>query len=318
MQAHKTIQITVQVLLLRPYFFVQNFGKHVREVIVKAVDFLDQLFLSGMEMLLLWGLLLRVPFIENTKTKPKSHYHIVSLTCHRDRVAYLLMKLSFEFFSQATHDFIVLDDGSLTAFDRNLFKLYGIVILPSISNEWQRKKYADLKYLFPQQEIIFLDSDILFYSYPKNLLQSHSLLYMSDYMSRYSLSHEEITYFMDIQPIERVNVGILRLNTSMLDINLYQFIEGCLLAVARSRNVEHYYIEQTVYSILFSQIARQSPKQIAVKELPVSYFLYARAIFNKEPIPAAPVCIHYTTFFRRQRIIDSLRLAIKTRFFTGE
>jgi hypothetical protein len=253
--------------------------------------------------------------------KPKHHACLnqekifVTVSSHKDRTALLINLLSLQYCLQShssKHKELchsVISDGSLTVLDKWLLKKAGVChFREPISKTFQAMKYIDLKKNYPYKYLILLDSDLIFFQYPKELFSKRNM-FMEDYASRYVLSNQEIEYFFKVLPIRSINAGIGVFNTKIINIPLYHMTADAVKKVALTRNVEEYYLEQTAYAILMRRVKK-------FVHLDNRYFLFARNVFNKEPIPLNKVCIHYTTLFEKQRVLDSLKICLRTHFFT--
>lgn len=234
---------------------------------------------------------------------------LVTVTQHSDRVWYLMMKLSLEYFSNQEFSFVAIDDGSLTAFDRHLLERYRVTVYRSVSRQFQKKKYTDLKTLFPHRQIMLIDSDVLFFAHPKQLLTATTAVYMQDFKSMYSLSNEEIAYLFGITPVEKLNAGLIKLHTDLIDLKILRRVEEGVEQTRQSRIMFDYFLEQTAYAIVMAQHPSQA--------LTDSYFLLGRKYLKQEAIPRHPVCIHYTGRFLHDLAWDAISLLITTHFFTS-
>lgn len=266
-----------------------------------------------LENFLFWALVLRVVISKDLtqQHEKKQNRKFVSVVCHRDRTAYLMTLLSLKktFPVNTNASFYVIDDGSLTEFDRWLFKKNGVSrVIKSQKKAFQEIKYLDLKKYFPNQTVVLLDSDVLFFRFPKQLFDPDPT-FMKDYISRYGLSDPEVKVFFGHDPVQLVNVGLGVIDTAKIDEKLYKNVELFLDKIEKSRNVERYYTDQTAYAILMS-------RQTQFKFLEKEYFLLAQNKFAHKKFPSNLVCIHYTTWFRKERILDSAKMLLITRCFT--
>lgn len=232
---------------------------------------------------------------------------IVSALNHAHLDAYLIMRLSLLLVSNTRLQFIVLNDGSLTTTDKQLLQYLNVKVKsPKNVSQWQDLKFTVIKTLFPSRSIILVDSDVIFYRNPHDLFSLKTeAAYMKDCFSRYSLSQVEIEHYFGVTPLPKVNVGIVKINTRFIPKDLFAKVHTVINKVDLSRNVETRFIEQTCYSILFSQFKK---KQQPLLALPDTYFLYPRALYSQEKNPPNVTCLHYTSWSEVKRIKDSYTL----------
>lgn len=117
-------------------------------------------------------------------------------------------------------------------------------------------KVLDLPLLSESPELVLLDSDILFFHTPRELLDPHSVsLYMQDVQTLYCASPSSPYAATGLSPVDRVNSGSIRVSLSALSL---ETLERCL-AIASFRSPEGepvYYTDQTL-----GQSGCRKPKQ---------------------------------------------------------
>ena len=196
------------------------------------------------------------------------------LICLRDFEMAVTSALVFNFFSNKMNNFIFHDDGSLTdqLEKRLLSKLPGTRVIrrktadnlakvtlknyPNIRAFREKQimalKFIDVKIWGEGNRIGYIDSDILFFKYPKEYLDSlkgniNINLFNKDISDAYVTNIDNFIKGVDMTPYPAVNAGLWVMNKS--DINLDQ-VERWLGNAFFKPFLNDYRLEQTLVSLL--------------------------------------------------------------------
>lgn len=253
-----------------------------------------------------------------------SNKKIVSMVCHRDVGAYLLVVKTLCFFSKSNNNFFAINDGSLTNFDKKYLSLHNnitVIDLPDnyIENleykfnlNWTTIKYIGIKKIFPNQKIWYMDCDIIFYKNPRDFLENNSIVFMNDVSSAYAFSKLEIEGLLHVKLIPKVNTGLFCINTSLIDDGIVRELNEMEKKIRKYRFMLYHHFEQTAYMVLFSKLKK---KNIVLKRLGNDYFLLPKSgskLINQQK---NIVCIHYTGLNVGQWINDGIKIIIKNKLF---
>lgn len=167
---------------------------------------------------------------------PRGEFSVHNLTCHADAEMTLWALKSFSFFSGVSPDIVIHDDGTLTAEDRESFARHLESCVVVERSEADRSLHDALKpfplcrrmrarpdfhcalklfdppFFSSHPMILLLDSDILFFRRPSELLERISQerpCFNSDYQDAYVATPEEVESSMGIELIRRVNAGLV-------------------------------------------------------------------------------------------------------------
>ena len=101
-------------------------------------------------------------------------------------------------------------------------------------------------------DVLLLDSDLLFFSRPEELLSWRSSnrsanLFIADIRSAYTLSKQEITAAFGVRVEDRINSGLLAVSRAAIDFSVIE-------TVLSNKKIwsDSWLIEQTIYAVLLS------------------------------------------------------------------
>lgn len=241
-------------------------------------------------------------------SKPsKNCPEIMSLVSHKDLLLLLVCLKTFFYFLKKIFSVTVVDDGSMNREDIKFLKYYvkNIRFIGAKEADKRAKSYLKGKKLCFQygkigghpyvrkslflpilsvsRKILLLDSDIIFFKKPTEIIDffkgnNNLVIFMSDYQDAYSISGIEAKYFFNCKLIKKLNSGILGFNSKEIDLDLAEkFLKYW------SNSYGRLFQMQTFYSLLFSKKDKNK-----VVRLPNSYFLDFGYRHVKEII-----CRHY-------------------------
>lgn len=246
-----------------------------------------------------------VPKILNANPIPitgESDFEIHVLVSKRDFLAMLWCLYSLYIYGYNEIGLVVHDDGSLETYHRE--KIESVfpgakVISRSESNDLMEKKLAnfpnckkfrnghatnlkvlDFCLLSRKSQIIFFDSDIIFYEAPTAIINNKpENIFLEDIWTNYCISIEELESIFNVKVPPKINIGFGKVNREFLDLN---FIEKAL-DIPQIRDAS-YIADQTLIALL---TARNG-----VKTIGHSYKMtLEKGIANK-------VIKHYTNIIR--------------------
>ena len=162
-------------------------------------------------------------------------------------------------------------------------------------------KLVDVKLLSEAPRVLLLDSDVLFFRRPDELLRAvhgahDGMLFQRDAGSTYNLTLDEARTELGIELAPRVNTGIMLFATNAVDLRRCE----ALLehpSVARQTG----WIEQTLYALVASERDR-------VRYLPAEYLVS----LEPEEHLASLVARHYAGPSRRYLTEEGLPFALQT------
>lgn len=245
------------------------------------------------------------------KNFPNSNTKIITVLQHRDIVAYLSMITSLRLATKKSFNFYAVNDGTLTPKDKQILSKYDSKVvgfnIPSkfIEWHWQTLKYYSLKKLFPNSNIVIIDSDVLFFKYPEMLLSPKSNVFMDDLKSFYSISDIESKYFFGFTPIKSLNAGVLAINTNNIDQKIFVKLFKILNKIEQSSEVNYHVAEQTAYALMFSKLS----KKTRIQRLNENYLIFPK--IKPEYSIVNTVCIHYTGYYNVERRVQTLSFVVK-------
>jgi|GEM_PF-5892403 len=236
--------------------------------------------------------------------------YCVFLLVNRKRVVFAsICLLSFLKFVKAPPQIFILDDGSLSRIDKKILLFIPFVTLYSkleadAKMQKYEKKYTDLKNARKNtfnrkitdlllikdnfQRILILDSDVVFFSKPKELLdfltgknRQIKMLYMQDFQEAYFTDLEEIKNAYLSLPVSRLNSGVLALSSEVITEKFITHFFTTYYHKGWAGKIRPLWIEQTAFGLL----ATKHPSE----KLPKTYSLGSQS--SKKSI----VCGHYTS-----------------------
>jgi hypothetical protein len=158
--------------------------------------------------------------------------NIISVVCHRDVTAYLIAVKSLIYYSKKNFLFYAINDNSLTPSDKNFITSHHniqIIDIPekiiknnySFNLRWQNVKYFGINKTFSPKKIYYMDCDIIFFRSPEFFINNKfDIVYMEDFLSRYSFSECELNYYLNLKPLDKVNTGMFSLPTKYISGDL--------------------------------------------------------------------------------------------------
>lgn len=244
-------------------------------------------------------------------TKPvsidtNSNLEIHTIACNNDFLYHLWSLKTFFYYSELRPKLVIYDDGTLTEYNRGIFlkDFPGCrIIQPSeyeqgmdkfFSSYQSSRKYAAIKSFFcrlkllsvpcyaESDNIILLDSDILFFNKPIEViehLKNKRSFYLSDYQNEYSYPVDSLKEMFGVDVFPKINAGFTYLPKSAY-LNNLNFINDYFEKISKVKSLnkinKH---EQTVQALLLS-------KSKAVRLGP-NYQI------SKQPQTDTTVCQHY-------------------------
>jgi hypothetical protein len=228
--------------------------------------------------------------IYDTKPMPCGEtpgYEVHILTCERDRTMAFWALKSFYHYLGERPPLIVHDDGSLSPESFRLFDEHfpGCKVIPATAADddsrlraalkplplcdlWRyrcdfqlAKKLFDFSIFAGEPYIIGIDSDILFFGKPSEILEcaSGGVPFMSsDYQDAYDFDNALIQRAkQNFELVPRLNSGLFGLNVDSCDFNVVErLLEACVEAAPAKRfQFWKGWLEQTMLAALFSRSA---------------------------------------------------------------
>lgn len=257
--------------------------------------------------------------LKNIDYENYSNVDFISVTCKRDFRMLIFAIYSLTFFSKKRFNFIILDDGTLTKHHINYIrkKIIGCQIyshstyVNEIARRFGKKSlfYAE-RYnpfvikkmgamLFSKAEkICFMDSDIVFFQQPIELLdilddKKVEFSFIEDEKRSYIFSDVEIQHYMHLKQIDRVNSGLLIINRNLLDTNLLHDFLKLFYSIGFGR----YPFIQQYFAIIAGRLNKSK-----IRKLPNSYLVSTKNEYIKV------ICRHYVTGVRSRYYPDSNRI----------
>ena len=205
---------------------------------------------------------------------PQPEFSIHMVVCSRDVESALWSIKSFSWSTQLSPAVFLHDDGSLTHRDRERLRghIAGCTIVSRREADvraaaWLRNHplsqraratpgfYCALK-LFdpwiytPKDVVLLLDSDVLFFRRPTELLThlgNRAPCYGSDYQNAYSATPEELRQRLGFDIMQAVNAGLVVMPKEVFDLDLVERYFATALQPAENRD------EQTICAALLSR-----------------------------------------------------------------
>jgi hypothetical protein len=211
---------------------------------------------------------------------PKTSFPIHMLTCHKDLDMALWCLKSFMYFSECCPEITIHDDGSLTQDDVELLReqLPGCEVIPREEADRRvgdaLRKYPLCRKMRPapgfhcalkvfdpwvyssHDAIVVMDSDILFFRRPEQLLEyaeQGRACFSSDYQNAYSVEIGEMKSRLGIEVFERINAGLFVLCRKDHDLDV---LEGYFEAYPETDG-HQIWLEQTLHALLLSRAGAQ-------------------------------------------------------------
>lgn len=235
-------------------------------------------------------------------------YEVHTLLQHTEVERFIVCLFSFSRFLTKTPKVIVSDDGSLTLFDKHqLQSVYGVQVVDccEIQNKFElffkgneilkryrqeairTRKVIDVLFLNTKsKKILLLDSDVGFFSEPKEVIQflnrsekKEKMIFMSDIQDAYATSRVNLKKIFKKEVEMKLNCGLLAFERKFLTKQFVIDIFNLLNTHEHSYQYKEYWIDQTPWAIL--------AKRYASKRLSTDYLI------SMEKTPKNVICRHY-------------------------
>lgn len=263
-------------------------------------------------------MLSRLPIYKVGKNQSEIHM----LICKRDFEMAMITAGQLNHLGQTGHAFTFHDDGTMdTKMEETIHQHFPgtLVIRRNVADfiasqkliaypnilEYRKKHIMALKLIdtaiWAQNDRIgYLDSDVLFFQYPDEYIQSldtgnNTNYFNQDIADAYISNSSTIQKELDFSPASRINAGLWTMNKT--DIDLHQ-IELWLKHPFFNKHIADYRLEQTFMALLV-QISKTDTAYFS-KEYDVSY--------EKDPMNS--VCKHYVGRIRYGYELEGIKYLI--------
>lgn len=256
---------------------------------------------------------------------PGLPYTIHSLLCRRDLPMGICSAKSFNLAAGLALPWVFHDDGSLqprdiarlehhfpgcrvvTRAEADRHMAQNLAPYPETARARQQYvmmlKLADLYYFSDKERILYVDSDILFFRNPSQLLNIRAGNFFNrDIKSHYLYPEPDLRRFTGIGVKGSINAGLSSLDRSHLHP---AGVEALLRAIPLREGLIFHRIEQTLVALLASSQGRR------VDHLEAPY-----DVSLTKPVHDA-VCKHYVGAIRPQFELEGLRFLLDEMNFTG-
>jgi hypothetical protein len=258
---------------------------------------------------------------------PPADFSVHMISCHRHVSMALWCLKSFSYYAEISPLITIHDDGTLTNKDietlHNHLSRCKVIRKSDADNKMEitlksyqhclrmRRIHYDflaLKLFDPwfysqSDKVVLMDSDILFFQRPTELLncvEKNQACFNSDYQNEYAFSVEELRNYFGISVLEKVNAGLLALRRDKYDLDL---IERYLNSIESQESLNPSKHEQTLYAVLLS-LANAQPLNNAYQ-------------ISRQKITAATVSHHFVSDGSRQLFTSiGIRELIRRGIFT--
>jgi len=210
------------------------------------------------------------------KSSKNAVCEVISIVSHKDLIMYLVAISTFMYFVRRSVLITVFDDGSLINEDTLLLKrlIPEIRIVKKSDCDTKIKKIIkdkliikyrdyspiirkviDLHILSVKRKLIYLDSDIIFFRIPTEIIKwidvgKDDLFFMNDPFDAYSLSNVEIMHITNIKLIPKMNIGLMGFYKDVVDLKLLSDIFSFFDNNTFDRTIK--VLDQTIFSVWFS------------------------------------------------------------------
>lgn len=282
-------------------------------------------------------------------TDKKSKIGITTLLCHDHVFFYLLSIKSFFYFTKLNLPVFVVDDGSLTELDARLLNrhIQNISILRSSDAErtiihklqnypyclryrkeknllyTHNKKLFDPIYLSGYLKFIYLDSDIIFFNKPQQIIDwsksdKKIILHMS--YSQNIIKDEDRWGLLTIKILSKLwdsditptfNAGLMCGYKKLFQLNIYEHYLKKMYEYSLEKT---WLVEQVCHSLAFSILSNRLKRKIT-KSLPSNTY---RIIMNASDRKNLwnNNCIHYHSEYKYHFLYyDGIKLLLRTNLF---
>jgi hypothetical protein len=260
---------------------------------------------------------------------PEAPFSVHMVTCHSHLDMALWCLKTFTLFSEMSPAITIHDDGSLTEQDKRLLQ-HSLARCRVIDRADADRKldralesypqsrrmrqapgfYCSLKLFDPwvysaRDVVVLLDSDILFFRRPRELLEcaaEGAACFNSDYQSSYTVRGEEVRRRLGIEVLENVNAGLVVMARRDYDLDLVESYFATFASAIPNLN-RH---EQTAYAILLSRCgAHRLSEAYQISSQPIGPKTVSHHFVNDGSR------LHFSTrgvrTLRRRGILDRLR-----------
>ncbi len=248
---------------------------------------------------------------------------VVMLSCHRDLFMGLLALKSMAHYLKFPFTVTILDDGTFSTRDLSILRshLCGVRIISRSEQEtafleqYSRQSHV-LEYLYlpyvrkkagiqfaEGEKVLLCDSDVLFFGPAKEVenwaKQDKACLFLDDVSDSYFLSKLETKHFFRLDPISRVNSGLVGLPRTAFDPVLLEVVikeyDRAFSTMQRPPQMQLY------FAILFAQLKK---RQFSLKRLPAANY-----VVSSDPSKYANCTLgHYVRTVRQQYFADAKKL----------
>jgi hypothetical protein len=212
----------------------------------------------------------RLPVYKATNNHPEIHM----LICKQDFEMATITAAMLNHLGQTAHSFTFHDDGTIDdQMEKNLYQQFPgtLVVRRNVADliasqklsaypallEFRKKHIMALKLvdvaLWAQQDRVgYLDSDVLFFHYPKEFISAFEKNINVNYFNRdiadaYVTDYSSLKELTGFPPAPRINAGLWVMNKKDIDLNL---IESWLKHPVMSNYKSDYRLEQTFTAML--------------------------------------------------------------------
>lgn len=241
----------------------------------------------------LWRQLSKTP-MANTGKIERNDLELMSMVSHADLPLLIVSLKTFLFTSKQAFNITIIDDGSLLPSDvdqlRKHLKDVKIIMRAEadrvIAKKYQkRKRYLkfrekeamvrkaiDLPLLASKPNILTIDSDILFFHSPDQILQSVADghikgAFISDITSAYTLSPIEAKVFFKLSLVPKLNGGLIYFSKSLIDLDLVEKF----LSYIENETVLRRLFMQTYFALIFSRLDKDSLVRLSPQDYVLDY-----------------------------------------------
>lgn len=280
----------------------------------------------------------------------RKNFGLCTILCHKHTLIYILSIKSFFYFSKLKPQVFVVGDGSLTREDiallkrhiRNITVLEGKRALKEILYKlrdypycylyrsetypelWtHNRKLFDPIFLSGFKKFILLDSDVVFFNTPKEIVEwaksKNKKTYYMSYPKSY-IQNEDRWGFLTVKVLSKIwrsriapffNSGIICSYKDQVSLPLIEKYVKKIYLFSLERT---WLSEQFTLSLQFSELERRGKRKI-VKSLDSSKYLVLIDPSKRKPLWDKN-CIHYHSLFKDTYLYyDALKLLVETKLF---
>lgn len=299
-------------MTLKPYLSLTKI------ILKKIVESCINIFEFTREESLKTTLKLKILKTDSVLSYKNSSIEICSVTSHNDYIFLLLGLKTFIKHSDLKVKVLIFDDGTLLEKDCRDIKNhiveskiirkteYDKTVLETFGEEHIISKKKDIVYVIKKigpflfsnsNKIIFLDSDVLFFKHPKEIIpwinDEYDAFYIKDCQDAYFFSQVESKYFFKTELAPQVNSGFLGINKKDFDIKIFEKV----LKLHDKLSVYRPWQFQTFFAIILAS------KKCLI--LPKTYLISEELNIDKKT-----ACCHYVRSIRNKLYLDGF-IAIK-------